>query len=150
VSSPRKWQNQTLHDAPETRQSFIRTELCHSENCQRRNQTDAVIVEHPPTRYGRFIAKAAEVFAVIYVIGLAAGPVAELAWHIGGGKHLSVSMTTLVGATGALLMWVVNSLVRNIDQTVLAHVHIADALAPFFGNRLDNALRILKSPTRAS
>ncbi len=111
---------------------------------------DAVIVERTnPTSpaAGKVISHIIELFGVIYVIGIVVGPLGRLIEHV---TPKSLSLTSIAGALGALLMFAASWLRSDIERAIHARAHIADIVAPFFGHRLDTAARVLRGSVRGS
>jgi hypothetical protein len=97
---------------------------------------------------GKHIARFFEIVAIVYVIGLVAGPLGDRLGHLIPAR--TVGMTSVVGAVGALLMLIVNWLRADIEHNIRLHINLGNTLAPFFGRRLDNTFRILGGSTRVS
>ncbi|MGD0759204.1 MAG: hypothetical protein ABR921_09885 [Candidatus Sulfotelmatobacter sp.] len=108
---------------------------------------DAVFVESvqtSPTPAGKHISHFFEALIAIYGVGYLAGRIGNLIATAAPSQH-SVSVGTLIGVLGALLMLVVHWLRADIEQKVRERIHLADMLAPFFGRKLDNVSRVLNS-----
>lgn len=112
---------------------------------------DAVIVERRTVkvpRTGIVISSGIEGFIVVWVIGYAVSGLVRLMPHLPvGPRHVSVA---LVGSLGAVLMLVIHWIRQDIEAKIKKHFHLADALAPFFGRKLDSAFRVVRGAVRAS
>jgi hypothetical protein len=107
---------------------------------------DFVIAEHhAPTTSpaGRAISNILEVLIAIYTLGYAAGYISEHLTKLIPSTR-SVSINTLTGAIGVLLVLVLNSFRDDIEKKIRARINLADILAPYFGHRLDHTFRVLK------
>ncbi len=108
---------------------------------------DAVIVDHQAagsSRTGRIIAAGIEVLIVVYVLAYIAGRIGERLSKIIPTSHSSVSVATIAGAVGVLLALIVHSIKNDIETKIRARINLAEVLAPYFGHRLDYAIRVLK------
>jgi hypothetical protein len=95
---------------------------------------------------GRRISRLIEGFVIVSIVGpIAAFAGLQLDHLIPRG---SVTLTTIAGTVGVFLGLAVNWLRTDIERNISSHVNLADALAPFFGHRLDETFRILKGSTR--
>jgi TRAP-type C4-dicarboxylate transport system permease small subunit len=114
---------------------------------------DAVIVEQTPqtsTQAGRAISKIVEAVLAVYFIALIAGRTGDfLLRFLPHGPH-AVSTPTFAAAVGAFLMLIVTMLRADIEQKLRSQINVADALAPYFGRRLDRALRVFRTATRVT
>jgi hypothetical protein len=114
---------------------------------------DAVIeCEAPttPTPEGKFISRALEFFIAASTIGWVSGRIGEYLLGVGFAKHISVSVSTLIGAVAVLLAMIVSAIGKDLEMKLRSQVRIADALAPFFGRKLDEAVSALKGSMRVS
>jgi len=109
---------------------------------------DAIIVEKsksPPTsRFGRSIAFFLEGFILISAIGFAAGHLGKTLEGLPLPKT-GVSLATLAGALGALLLWIFHALVNQLQGAVQKRLNLADKLAPYFGHKLEETVRTIRS-----
>lgn len=108
---------------------------------------DAVIVEKPAKPgapgFGKFVAFVIEAAIYVYAVGFIAG-------HLGGTlSHFhpfrSVSLTTLAGALGAVILWVGHSLLNDLQLLLKKRLNLAEKLAPFFGHKVEETYRALRS-----
>lgn len=107
---------------------------------------DAVIVERgaeTPSKVGKTISRVIEFVVVFYALAYAAGSVGERLSRIIPPTR-SVSVATLAGAVGILLVYIVNSIRNDIESRIRARINLAEMLAPYFGHRLDYTIRVLK------
>jgi hypothetical protein len=114
---------------------------------------DVVIVPEvntPPTPQGIMISRATEVLIAASTIGWAAGRIGDYLLNLGFAKHLSLSTATIIGSVGVLLTMVVSWIGKDIEMKLRSRIKIADALAPFFGRKLDNVVHVLKGTGRVS
>jgi hypothetical protein len=108
--------------------------------------SDAVIVERKttvPSRPGIVISHVLEFFIVVYVLSNVAGRIVERLLKIVPATH-SVSLSTLAGAVGVVLAFVLHSVRDDIEKKLKAHLNLSEVLAPYFGHRLDYTIRVLK------
>ena len=84
----------------------------------------------------------------VYVVALLSGPVSFAIQHLVPGR--SVAMITLAGGVGALMMWMVETVRKEILQNIRTHIRLEERLAPFFGHRLESVFRALRGSTHAS
>jgi hypothetical protein len=107
---------------------------------------DAVIVDHKvatSSRAGRIISRGLEVLMVVYVLAYVSARISERLSKIIPSTH-SVSVTTIAAAIGVLLMFLVHSIKDDIETKIRTRLNLAEALAPYFGHRLDYTIRVLK------
>jgi hypothetical protein len=114
---------------------------------------DVVIMEHvpgTPSKAGTVIARIIESFVVIFAIGFATEfSISHLNNLIPADKHSSAFLTAIAGAVGALMTLILVWIRNDFERQLLGKVHIAELIAPSFGNRLDHTLRVLKTKPRA-
>ncbi|MGD0155073.1 MAG: hypothetical protein ABSB50_03180 [Terracidiphilus sp.] len=111
------------------------------------NAPGIVFVEYAQPRVspaGKHIARLLEVGIVIVIIGWISVPMSTLLQHLIP-KHLSGSLPTIAGAVGALLMFVLNWLREDIERNIKEHFTFGETFAQFFGHKLDDTFRTLKS-----
>jgi hypothetical protein len=114
---------------------------------------DAVIVEHvetTPTPAGKRIAIVLESLVAISVVGYLSARVGDRLIDTAFSKHLSMSAHVLIGSIAAFFVLAVNWLKHDLEHKFRIHFRLADRIAPFFGKRIDNALRVLRGSVRAS
>ena|SRR5947209_8016709 len=112
-----------------------------------RSGADAVIVSHvqeSPSGPGKVISYILEVLIIVYGIGHIAAPLASALSRFMSGKHTSTSTAILAGALGALLALMTNAIRQDIEQKIRLRLNLSELLAPFFGKKLDNVLRVMK------
>jgi hypothetical protein len=105
---------------------------------------DIVVVEETRPRVPRsskIIATVIEAFVVVYMLGLAAGRVANILSHVPPTKVVSIA--TLAGALGALFSYLLHSVVTEVQKKIQTHLNLSDKLAPYFGRKLDSTFRVL-------
>lgn len=109
------------------------------------NGPDAVIKERPAqgtTGFGKFVAGFIEVLLVGYSVGFIAAKLGSAFHHLSPAK--TVSLTTLVGALGALLFWFGHSMLGQLQALVKKRLNLADKLAPYFGHKMTETYRALR------
>jgi hypothetical protein len=99
-------------------------------------------IEPSVSAAGKRISRFLEAIIVICVFGPIAALVGIKLGRLYQGQ--SLALTTITGAVGVFLGLMVEWLRTDVERNIRTHINLADALAPFFGRRLDNAFRILK------
>jgi hypothetical protein len=110
------------------------------------------IVEHNPATTpaaGRKIARFVEALVGIYGIGWIAAQVGDGLFRYIPFKRLT-STSVLVGSIAVFLLMAFHWIKNDLEEKFRAHIHLADALAPYFGRRLHRASSILKGPERVA
>jgi hypothetical protein len=116
------------------------------------NGADAVIVEREsttPSRAGFFIAHTVEILAIAYLFGYVAGKIGPFLYKLVPHPHLA-SVSTIIVALGFLLAMWLHSIRADLEKHLRAHLDLGNALAPYFGHRLTNAIRTMKGSVRAA
>jgi len=115
---------------------------------------DAAIVEATsptPTKAGRTIARLIEATVLVIAIGyLSEFALLHLNRLIPTDKHSSAFITAVAGSLGAVLVLIVGWLRNDLERKIQGKIHLARFLAPFFGNKIDRTLRVLKAKPRAN
>lgn len=106
---------------------------------------DIVFVEHhEPTgsSVGIRIAHTLQVMLVVGIISPLAGFASKYLEQVIPSK--SIAFSTLAAGVGALSMVLVHWLRGELQQTLFSHLNISSTCAPYFGHRIEEAIRTLK------
>lgn len=126
--------------------SRIRDAIRTIAYCEPETGQDAVIVEHKAptaTGAGKVISYTLELLLVVYVLAYLAGYISEYLTRIIPATR-SISIGTVAGAVGVALAFLVHQLKADIQDKIKARINLSEVLAPYFGHRLDYAIRVLK------
>ncbi len=132
-----------------TRIQEAKTILTHSEP---EFGPDAVIVERKnatPSRAGEIIADAIQFFLIAYVIGFLAGKIGSYVYRVLP-QHPSASLATIIGALGFMIAVLGHRIRMDVENRIRATLDLGKIMAPYFGNRLTKAIRIMRGSVRAS
>ena len=97
------------------------------------------------TPAGKRIARIIESLTLVLVAGIGGERIAYFFTHLLDNQKQHTALPTLAGVVAALLVIVVNWLVRDLHTVLHMRLNLRTHLAPYFGHRLDNAIRILRS-----
>lgn len=113
---------------------------------------DLVIVPEPevyPSKTSKSIAGLIEIgvlFCCFFVVGLIAGKIEPLL-HPLWSKRPDASLVA-VGTLAAFLLWlghlIVNQIHGRIGRYLRLQMKLSERLAPYFGQRLDSTIRVLR------
>lgn len=121
--------------------------LSHRETDKGQHIPDIRFVEEQKPSYSAsrlFVSRLVQIAVAIYVVGIVSTPFANAFEHLLNG-HRSPSATTVAGGMGALLVIVAHFVRRRVEGAINTNLN----LAPFFGRRVENAVRTLKGIPRA-
>jgi hypothetical protein len=107
---------------------------------------DVVIEQRKPaktTKAGRTIAYLFEFAFVVLVLARIAGYIGLHLEKLIPAVH-SVSLTTLAAAIGIVLTLLLDTVRNDILSRVRGRIKLVELLAPYFGHRLDNTIRVLR------
>lgn len=116
------------------------------------NGADAVIVEREnisPSPVGILIAHILEFVFLAYLFGFFAGRMGPIIYKFVPHPHIA-SLSTVIGALGFLLAVWIHSIREDIEKHLRARLDLGKLLAPYFGHRLTNAIRIMKGSVRVA
>jgi hypothetical protein len=105
---------------------------------------DAIIVEErepSPSRASRTISNFLEWGLFVLVVGVVAGQLGKLVSRIVG-HH--VSTATVIGVTSGALFLLLHNLIMDFQQKIRQKLNLAARAAPFFGNKLNSTLQVIK------
>jgi len=95
------------------------------------------------------VAKLVQAVLAVYIVGKLATPCTTALEKLLQGHHPPTA-TSVAGGIGALLIFGGHWLRQRIEGAIQKRVRLEEILAPYFGRRLENAIRTLKGVPRAT
>lgn len=111
------------------------------------DRPDVVFVEDKPiepSRASRAIAASIAVFVLITAVGMVARFLSQIIFPDQATVSLSKLATILGGILGFLAYVLLDRQIHSWIDKVIVRLQITDRLAPYFGNRLTETIRILR------